>query len=101
MIKQDDFIGKILGDLTVICKTDKKDKYNGIIYGGAIYRYETQEEAAAAYNLATVMTFEGFDPSIYVLNDTDYPMDKIDTNINFFKKHIPKLKEIALLSYKD
>lgn len=76
-------------------------KYDGVIYGGPIYRYETEEEAAAAYNLATVMTFEGFDPSIYVLNDTDYPMEKIDTNINFFKKHIPKLKEIALLSYKD
>ena len=32
MNKQDDFIGKILGDLTVISKTDKKDKYNRSFY---------------------------------------------------------------------
>lgn len=73
----------------------------GNIYGGRIFRYETEEEAASAYDLATMLVFEGFPTSIYNLNNSGFDVDEINKDIYFFKVHLQKLKEIANLVYKD
>ncbi len=76
-------------------------KYNEKIYGGRIYRYDTEQEAASAYNLVTKLVFNDADDTVYNLNNTTYPEELIDQNINFFKAHVPKLKEIAKLAYSE
>lgn len=75
--------------------------YEGKQYGGRIYRYDTEQEAAAAYDLVTLLVFQGFPQSIYNLNNSGFDVKDIDTNIYFFDVHLPKLKEIAKLAYRD
>lgn len=68
--------------------------------GGKVGRYDCEEEAAAMYNLVTKTVLAGLDPSIYVLNDVDYDETLLNTNIYFFRHHLPKLVGIANKIYK-
>lgn len=73
--------------------------FEGKNYGGRIYRYDTEEEAASAYDLVTKLVFKGFDESIYNLNNSGFSLDCISTEVHFFKVHLPILVDIARKTY--